>query len=226
MFRREVVTGQKTGPPVRYAQIVEKDREAGTGKSKHRGWRSRGRVEALDQDPIRRLMISLSRDLETGKVPEGGRRGEVREFGLPDLADPLWDPRGLPNFLARPLRKRKDALAVERALLALVAHRLADPRSKRSCAQWRALDAYRLGTRGLTVQPLDRAMDCWDDAHDEVEHALYPHRRTLFDRARVVYLDTTRTDFDGDQTGDPDEPYGLPPLRRSSVKSPERAAVL
>lgn len=226
MFLREVVTGQKTGAPVRYAQIVEKYREPETGKSKHRVLMSLGRVDAIDKDQIRRLMISLSRYLETGKIPEGGRLGEVREFGLPYLADRLWDRLGLPNFFARQLRKRKYAIAVERALFAMVAHRLVDPGSKRSCAEWMELDAYLPGTRGLTVQHLYRAMDFLDDAHEEVEHALYQHRRTLFDRASVVYFDTTSTYFDCDETGDPDEHYGLRQRGYSRDLRPDRRQIV
>jgi hypothetical protein len=49
-----------------------------------------GRVDRLDRDQIRRLVVALSRYLETGELPEGGRLREVRDHGVLCLADALW----------------------------------------------------------------------------------------------------------------------------------------
>lgn len=226
MFLREVVTGQRTGKPVRYAQILESYRDPETGKSKHRVLMSLGRVDTIDKEQIRKLVTSLSRYLESGTVPEGGRLGEVREFGVPYLADKLWSRLGLPGLFARLLRKRKYEIAVERALFAMVAHRLADPGSKRACAEWVDLDAWIPDARGLTTQHLYRAMDFLDDTHEEVERALYQHRRTLFDRASVVYFDTTSTYFDCDETGEDDAAFGLRQRGHSRDLRPDRRQVV
>jgi len=225
MFLREVVTGQKSGSPVRYAQIVESYRDE-AGKSRHRVLMSLGRVDRIDKDQVRKLITSLARYLETGKVPSGGRLGEVREFGVPFLADQLWSRLGLPEFFARQLRKRKYEVAVERALFAMVAHRLADPSSKRACAEWLALDAWIPGARGLTAQHLYRCMDFLDATHEDVEVALYQHRRTLFDRANVVYFDTTSTYFECDDAGEPDEDFGLRQYGYSRDVRPDRRQIV
>src|SRR5260370_7300201 len=105
MFLREVVTGRREGKPVRYAQIVEAYRND-DGKSRHRVLLALGRVDRLDRDQVRRLVVALSRYLETGALPEGGRVGEVRDFGIGYLADALWRRFGLtaffPNHLPHP----------------------------------------------------------------------------------------------------------------------------
>src|SRR5215470_13688779 len=106
MFLREVVTGQREGHPVRYAQIVEAYRND-EGKSRHRVLLSLGRVDRLDTERVRRLVVALSRYLDTGALPEGGRVGQVRDFGVVYLADALWDRVGLRNFLLRLLRRRR-----------------------------------------------------------------------------------------------------------------------
>ncbi|MFO0754898.1 MAG: hypothetical protein U0359_00280 [Byssovorax sp.] len=57
-----------------------------------------GRVDRLDREQIRRLVVALSRYLETGELPEGGRLGEVRDYGVVYLADALWRRLALPAF--------------------------------------------------------------------------------------------------------------------------------
>jgi hypothetical protein len=226
MFIREVVTGKKTGQPVRYAQIVEAYRDPASGKPRHRVLIPLGRVDRLDTDRIQRLVTALTRYLDTGAVPAGGRLGEVREFGLPYIVDALWSRLGLPAFFARQLRARKFALPVERALFAMVAHRLADPGSKRACAAWLELDAWIPGARGLPLQQLYRAMDFLDEYHEDLERALYQHRRTQFERANMVYFDTTSTYFDGDETSASDETFGLRQYGYSRDLRPDRRQIV
>jgi hypothetical protein len=100
MFLREVVTGKREGKPVRYAQIVEAFRNE-QGKSRHRVLLSLGRVDHLDREQIRRLVVALSRYHETGTMPEGGRLGEVRDFGVGYLADVLWRRLELPVLFTK-----------------------------------------------------------------------------------------------------------------------------
>lgn len=226
MFLREVVTGQKTGKPTRYAQLVHSYRDPDSNKVKHRVLFSFGRVADIDKEALRRLIASLSRYLETGEVPAGARVGEVREFGVPFLADAVWQRLGLPDMIRRLLKKRRYEIAVERALLAMVAHRLADPSSKRACAEWLAHDAWIPEARTLTVHQLYRAMDFLDDAHEAVEIALYQHRRTLFDRVQVVYVDTTSTYFDLDEGRGEDVDYGLRQRGYSRDERPDRRQVV
>jgi hypothetical protein len=225
MFLREVVTGQKTDSPVRYAQIVESFRDE-AGKSRHRVLLSLGRVDRLDKDQVRRLITGLSRYLETGQVPEGGRIGEVRDYGVGYVAEALWRRLELPKLFGKLLRSRKYEVPVERALLALVTHRMADPGSKLACADWLEHDAWLPNTRGLTVQQLYRAMDFLDDCHEELEAALYAHRRTLFDKVELVYYDTTSTYFECDDPGDEPERYGLRQRGHSRDLRPDRRQIV
>jgi hypothetical protein len=225
MFLREVVTGRREGNPVRYAQIVEAFRNE-QGKSRHRVLLSLGRVDRLDRDQVRRLVVALSRYLETGTMPEGGRLGEVRDFGVGYLADGLWRRLELPAFFTKQLRRRKYEAPVERALFALVAQRLADPASKLACADWLAHDVWLPGTRDVRLQHLYRAMDFLDDCHEELEAALYAHRRSLFDRVELVYYDTTSTYFECDEAGDEPTEYGLRQRGHSRDLRPDRKQIV
>lgn len=224
MFLREVVTGQKSGNPVRYAQIVEAYRND-EGKSRHRVLLSLGRVDKLDKDQIQRLVVALSRYLETGTMPEGGRIGEVREFGVPYVADALWNRLVMPWFFTKELKKRKYKAPIERALFALVAHRMADPGSKLACVEWLERDAYLPGSTKVELQHLYRAMDFLDECRDDLEKALYQHRRTLFDRVEMVFYDTTSTYFEVDEGLD-DEAYGLRQRGHSKDLRPETRQIV
>lgn len=225
MFLREVVTGKKTGNPVRYARIVESYRDE-AGKVQQRVLLSLGRVDQLDREQVRRLIVSLSRYLETGEVPPGGRVGEVRELGVVHLAEALWRRLDLPSFFTKQLRKRKYEAPVERALLALVAHRMVDPRSKLACFEWLQNDAWVKGGRELKLHHLYRAMDFLDECHEELEAALYAHRRSLFDRVELVYYDTTSTYFECDEPGDEPEQYGLRQRGYSRDLRPDRKQIV
>jgi transposase len=225
MFLREVVTGQKTGSPVRYAQIVESFRDD-SGKSRHRVLLSLGRVDRIDPAQVRKLVASLSRYVETGEIPAGGRIGEVRDFGVGYLADALWRRLGLPKFFGTQLRHRKHDAPVERALFALVVHRMVDPRSKLACSDWLENDAWLPGTRAVKLQHLYRAMDFLDDCHEELEHALYAHRRSLFDKVELVYYDTTSTYFECDDPSDEPVMYGLRQRGYSRDLRPDRRQIV
>lgn len=219
MFLREVVTGQKSGNPVRYAQIVEAYRNE-DGKSRHRVLLSLGRVDRIDSEQIQRLVTALSRYLETGAVPPGGRIGEVRDYGVAYVAEVLWNRLVLPWFFTKELKKRKYKAPVERALFALVAHRMADPGSKLACVEWLERDAYLPGGKSLELQHLYRAMDFLDECREDLEKALYQHRRTLFDRVEMVFYDTTSTYFEVEEGLD-DAEYGLRQRGHSKDMRPE-----
>lgn len=225
MFLREVVTGQRTANPVRYAQIVESFRDE-QGKSRHRVLMSLGRVDQIDREQLRKLVVSLSRYLETGVVPEGGHIGEVRDFGIGYLVDALWRSLDLPSFFRKFLKAHKYTAPVERAIFAMVTHRIVDPGSKRSCASWLAHDAWLPGSQGLQLQHLYRAMDFLDTYHEQLEEALYAHRRTLFDKIELVYYDTTSTYFECDDPGDEPELYGLRQRGYSRDLRPDRRQIV
>lgn len=225
MFLREVVTGQRTNDPVRYAQIVESFRDD-AGKVRKRVLLSLGRVDQLDRAQLGRLITALSRYLETGEVPEGGRIGQVRDYGVGYVADAVWRRLELPKFFAKHLRSRKYDLPVERALFAMVVHRMVDPSSKRACSDWLEHDAWLPESRGITLQHLYRAMDLLDECHEPLEAALYMHRRSLFDRVELVYYDTTSTYFECDEPGDEPEMYGLRQKGYSRDLRPDRRQIV
>jgi transposase len=159
-------------------------------------------------------------------VPVGAHVGQVRDFGIPYLAEALSERLKLPRFFRRFLKERTYEAPVEHALFAMVVHRLVDPGSKRACAEWLEHDAWVPGTRGVRLQYLYRAMDFLDECHEALEAALYAHRRTLFDRVELVYDDTTSTYFECDDPGDEPEQYGLRQRGYSRDLRPDRRQIV
>lgn len=225
MFLREVVTGQRTATPARYAQIVESFRDE-QGRVRKHVLLSLGRVDQLDRQQIQRLVVALSRYLETGEVPPGGRVGQVRDYGIGYVADALWRRLDLPKFFSKQLRSRKYEAPVERAIFAMVVHRMVDPSSKRACSDWLEHDAWLPKSRSITLQHLYRAMDFLDECHEPLEAALYMHRRSLFDKVQLVYYDTTSTYFECDEPGDEPEMYGLRQKGYSRDLRPDRRQIV
>ena len=116
-------------------------------------------------------------------------------------------------MLLEPLADRGFAFPVERAVFLTVLHRLMISGSDRACEQWR--DDYRIeGVEDLQLHHLYRAMawlgeelpaDQQDGAtrfaprcsKDLIEEHLFAHRRDLFSRLDLVFMDTTSLYFEG-----------------------------
>ncbi len=118
--------------------------------------------------------------------------------------------------------KRKHGFALERAIFLTVLHRLMGGGSDLAADRWR--EDYRIaGAEALELHHLYRAM-AWlgeelpeteQDARtpfaprctkDLVEERLFAHRRDLFSRLDLVFMDTTSLYFEGARRADPRPP--------------------
>jgi hypothetical protein len=135
---------------------------------------------------------------------------------VPYLIEQLWQQLGLRTFFRAQLKQRKIEFPVERALLAMVAHRAVDPSSKRQDFYWLRNDAFLPWGQQVELHHLYRALDFLQEHRDALEAALYAHRRNLFNAtAELIYFDTTTVHFEVED--DPEEPpvaglrqYGRP----------------
>lgn len=100
----------------------------------------------MDRDAIRRLNSSLSR-IGLGEEPPDDQ-GEIvplgsRSLGSVHMAQALREDISLGGLLREIEGRRRQRRPHERAFFAMVAHRLLDPGSKRSCRQrWLADEVY------------------------------------------------------------------------------------
>ncbi|MCY3730146.1 MAG: IS1634 family transposase, partial [Rhodospirillaceae bacterium] len=109
-----------------------------------------------------------------------------------------WRRVGLPELIGEVIDAREFEFSVERALFALVAHRVCAPASKLHCHQrWLAEQARIAGCEGLDLQHLYRAMDVLEAHKDALEEGLYHRLADLLNLdVEVMFYDTTPLRFE------------------------------
>jgi hypothetical protein len=200
-----------------YLQIVESHR---TGDQvRQRVIATLGRLDELEASgQLDRLLRSGARFVQQAMVLDAARTGDapavaVRRIGPPLLFERLWQETGCQSVIAALARGRGHRFALERAVFLTVLHRLMRGGSDLAADRWR--DDYRItGTDDLDLHHLYRAMawlgeelrsDQRDGAtpfsprctKDLIEEQLFAHRRDLFSRLDLVFMDTTSLYFEG-----------------------------
>ena len=212
MFAREKRIG-----PYTYIYLVENVREA--GRTKQRIIANLGRKEVVsargDLDRLTRSLARLAQrslvlSVLDGEAPPGLA---CRRIGPALLFERLWQETGCQDVIASLARGRGHRFALERAVFLTVLHRLMRGGSDLAADRWR--EDYRItGTEDLDLHHLYRAM-AWlgeelpakqqDGAtpfsprctKDLIEEQLFAHRRDLFSRLDLVFMDTTSLYFEG-----------------------------
>lgn len=179
MFVREVVTGQKEGRPVRYAQIVSSYRNA-QGKPRHRVILSLGRVDRLDRPQLRSLVRALVRYLGEEESVLRPRVGEVRELGLPWVVHAIWSRLAMPDHLAPEAHRHGLPPGSERALFARVLGLVAGNGSLDGGRAWLESEVYPVTPDGQPLMVAADGEELLAQAGPEIERGLFL-RRVLLD---------------------------------------------
>ena len=198
-----------------YLQIVESHR---TGDQvRQRVIATLGRLDELEASgQLDRLLRSGARFVQQAMVLDAARAGDavaVRRIGPALLFERLWQETGCQSVITALARGRSHRFALERAVFLTVLHRLMRGGSDLAADRWR--EDYRIaGTDDLDLHHLYRAM-AWlgeelppkqqDGAtpfsprctKDLIEERLFAHRRDLFSRLDLVFMDTTSLYFEG-----------------------------
>ena len=200
-----------------YLQIVESQRAG--AQVRQRVIATLGRLDELEASgQLDRLLRSGARFVQQALVLDAARTGEapaiaVRRIGPALLFDRLWAQTGCQDVIATLARRRGYRFALERAVFLTVLHRLMRGGSDLAADRWR--EDYRIvGSEDIELHHLYRAMG-WlgeelpaeqQDAatpfaprctKDLIEEQLFAHRRDLFSRLDLVFMDTTSLYFEG-----------------------------
>jgi hypothetical protein len=210
-FRRKTSGGRA------YLQIVESRREG--EQVRQQVIATLGRVDELQASgQLERLLRSGARfatqAMVLGSVDNGAAMTvAVRRLGPALVFERLWIETGCQTVIATLARGRGHRFALERAVFLTVLHRLMRGGSDLAADRWR--EDYRItGSDGLELHHLYRAMawlgeelptDRQDGAtpfaprctKDVIEERLFAHRRDLFSRLDLVFMDTTSLYFEG-----------------------------
>jgi transposase len=198
----QIVEGRRDGDQVRQQVIATLGRfeELQASGQLERLLRSGARFAA------KAMVLSAASDDATIKIA-------VRRIGPALVFERLWEETGCRAVIAELAGQRKHGFALERAVFLTVLHRLFIGGSDRAADRWRE-DYAIAGVDGLDLHHLYRAM-AWlgeelppkdQDGRtpfaprclkDLVEERLFAHRRDLFTRLDLVFMDTTSLYFEG-----------------------------
>ena len=210
-FRRKTSAGRA------YLQIVESRREGNQVRQqviatlgRFEELQASGQLERLLRSGARfaakAMMLSAAADDATIKIA-------VHRIGPALVFERLWEETGCRAVIADLAGKRGHKFTLERAVFLTVLHRLFVSGSDRAADRWRE-DYAITGVEGLDLHHLYRAM-AWlgeelsekeQDGRtpfsprclkDVVEERLFAHRRDLFTRLDLLFMDTTSLYFEG-----------------------------
>src|SRR6516225_7648865 len=192
-FRRKTSAGRA------YLQIVESRREGDQVRQqviatlgRFEDLRASGQLERLVRSGARfaakAMMLSAAADDAAIKIA-------VHRIGPALVFERLWEETGCAAVIADLAGKRGHKFTLERAVFLTVLHRLFVSGSDRAADRWRE-DYAIAGVEGLDLHHLYRAM-AWLGEQLSVEERLFAHRRDLFTRLDLVFMDTTSLYFEG-----------------------------
>jgi hypothetical protein len=210
MYFRKKVSGGRV-----YLQIAE-SRRVGS-RVQQRVIATLGRLDELEASgQMERLVRSGARFATRAMVLTAARddpTAAVRRIGPALVFERLWAETGCRDVIEELARPRQHDFALERAIFLTVLHRLMGGGSDLAADRWRA--DYRIaGVEALGLHHLYRAMAWLGEelpeneqhartphaprcAKDLVEERLFAHRRDLFSRLDLVFMDTTSLYFEG-----------------------------
>jgi hypothetical protein len=210
-FRRKTSAGRA------YLQIVESRRDGDQVRQqviatlgRYEELQASGQLERLLRSGARfsakAMVLSAAQEEATLKIAS-------RRIGPALLFERLWEETGCGKVIEELAGARKHGIALERAIFLTVLHRLFVSGSDRAADRWR--EDYQIGgLEGLTLHHLYRAMAWLGEelpakeqdgrtpfaprcTKDVVEERLFAHRRDLFTRLDLVFMDTTSLYFEG-----------------------------
>jgi hypothetical protein len=210
MYFRKKISGGRV-----YLQIAESRRVG--GQVRQRVVTTLGRLDALQASgQLERLVRSGARFATRALVVTAAQddpTAAVRRIGPALVFERLWAETGCRAVIEDLAEERKHGFALERAIFLTVLHRLMGGGSDLAADRWR--EDYRIaGVEALELHHLYRAMAWLGEAlpepeqdartpfaprctKDLVEERLFAHRRDLFSRLDLVFMDTTSLYFEG-----------------------------
>jgi hypothetical protein len=210
MYFRKKVSGGRV-----YLQIAESRRVG--GQVRQRVVVTLGRLDALQASgQLERLVRSGARFAERALLVTAAQddpTAAVRRIGPALVFERLWAETGCRAVIEDLAEERRYEFALERTIFLTVLHRLMGGGSDLAADRWR--EDYRIaGAEGLELHHLYRAMawlgeplpEAEQDGRtpfaprctkDLVEERLFAHRRDLFSRLDLVFMDTTSLYFEG-----------------------------
>lgn len=219
MFLRMTKRRNRDGSLVEYLQLAHNVRDPKSRKPVAQIIHNFGRADELDRDVLVRLVRSIARvcgvevrdplaePTRPGQArgpaqkdepvwPEGLRLLGSRQLGPVLVIEALWERLGIGAFLRQVAREEGCEIAYERALLAMTANRLCEPKSKLGVWDRWLPRVYLPSCWELKLDHLYEAMDLLYRHAARVEERVFFQTADLLNLAvDVVFYDTTTASF-------------------------------
>lgn len=245
MFLRITKRKNKDGSAVEYLQLAHNVRDPETRKPVAQIIHNFGRADVLDREVLVRLCRSIARicgvdvlDPAVGPTHSGqgresiGKAGfdwpeELKLLGTQPLGvvlviEALWERLGVGPVLRQIANEENVTTRYERALFAMTANRLCEPKSKLGVWERWLSGVYLPSCRGLKLDHLYESMDLLYKFSARVEESVFFQTADLFNLSvDVVFYDTTTASFSIDFEDEDDA--GIEPDRDSAAANSEPA---
>jgi hypothetical protein len=218
MYLRSTKRKNKDGSTVEYFQLAHNERHPETRKPIAKIIHNFGRADRLDREELVRLCRSIARvcgiqvndPVSDAIASEAGPFEDLSikhtlSFGTPMVIEALWDRLGLKEVLTSITKSKGLKMPYERALLAMTANRLCEPKSKLGVWDRWLPKVYLPSCQDLKLKHMYEAMDLLHEHAAEVEEAIFFKVADLFNlEVDLIFYDTTTASFHVDQEDDPD----------------------
>jgi transposase len=218
MYLRTTRRKNKDGSVVEYYQLAHNVRHAKTGRPVADIIHNFGRADELNRDDLVRLCRSIARvcGLEVrdplalpqespgregaSSLPEELKLIQTLGFGVPLVAEALWERLGIGPALRKAIEKEGCGLHHEKALLAMTANRLCEPESKLGVWDRWLSKVYMPSCNGLKLHQMYEAMDLLQRHIEKIERAVFFHTANLYNLVvDLIFYDATTASFSIDE---------------------------
>lgn len=227
MYLRESKQQRADGTVVSYLQLAENVWNPDRGRSEAKVVHNCGRADdPAVTERLRKLAGSILRRCSVEEIA-ASNAGDLRlvcawPYGEVYVLQALWQRLGIDQVVRSQAHSRRLGFDVERALFAMVANRACAPCSKLYCwDQWLKEEVHIVGTQGLSLQHLYRAMDFLEANKEAIEKEIFFRVADLLNLdVEVLFYDTTSLHFEVDL---PDEGYGPEDIVHGSAQAGRKA---
>lgn len=220
MYLRSTKRKNKDGSVVEYYQLAHNERHPVTRKPVAKIIHNFGRADDLDREALVRLCNSIARvcglhivdplsDAESTKEndplnwPHDLKLISTRPLGTVLAIETLWERLGIGKTLRDICKKHKLKVPYDKALLAICANRLCEPKSKLGVWDHWLDKVYLPSCAGLKLDQMYEAMDLLYEHAQEVEKNIFFNTANLLNlKVDLIFYDTTTAEFSIDQEDD------------------------
>lgn len=218
MYLRKTSRKNNDGSTVEYYQLAHNERHPVTKKPVAKIIHSFGRADQCDREQLVRLCKSIARvcnlkvvdPLEQNEKqddlsnwPEDFNIIKTRPFGPVLVIEELWKRLGIHKTVQDICNRKRIKAPYERALFAMVANRLCEPKSKLGVWDKWLSYIHLPSCKELKLDHMYEAMDMLHEHADEIEKNIFFRTANLFNLSvDLIFYDTTTASFEIDQEDD------------------------